>query len=216
MQLFPSPLPPEEEEAAMSCLPFRALPPLPPPLSGPRHKHKTVGLSRQEYLLQQGSGSWSLLDSSAEGKSPVRPLPALPPALLSLDFLIQARLLSGRRTAAAPSASTRSGLALLLHLQPDLSNVEAAHEVELHPNSVRLWRQRWAKGEFVLEDRPGRGRKAAFSPLWTAAQIKALACEQVARTETPLSRRVAGRPLSPGLCRSGQAGQSPHGRTRPR
>jgi hypothetical protein len=30
----------------------------------------------------------------------------------------------------------------------------------LHPNSVRLWRRRWAEGDFTLEDEPGRGRKA--------------------------------------------------------
>jgi transposase-like protein len=80
-----------------------------------------------------------------------------------IDFIIQARLLSSRRTAPA-HLRQRASLVLLLHLQPELSNVEAATEVDLHPNSVRLWRQRWAKGEFVLEDRSGRGRKPAFSP----------------------------------------------------
>jgi hypothetical protein len=36
--------------------------------------------------------------------------------------------------------------------------------VGLHPNSVRLWRQRWAEGDFSLEDQGGRGRPASFSP----------------------------------------------------
>jgi hypothetical protein len=80
-----------------------------------------------------------------------------------INFVVQARLLSSRRTAPA-HLRQRARLALLLHLQPDLSNVEAAKQVDLHPNSVRLWRRRWAKGAFVLEDLPGRGRKVGFSP----------------------------------------------------
>ena len=58
----------------------------------------------------------------------------------------------------------RAQLILLLHEQPKLSNVAAAALVELHPNSVRLWRQRWASGDFSLQDQPGRGRKPSFSP----------------------------------------------------
>ena len=79
------------------------------------------------------------------------------------DFLVEARLLSRRRTAKAHLLQ-RARLVLLLHEQPDLSNVAAGTQVGLHPNSVRLWRQRWAQGQFVLEDRPGRGRKPTFSP----------------------------------------------------
>jgi hypothetical protein len=80
-----------------------------------------------------------------------------------VDFLIEARLLSRRRTAPAPWRQ-RARLVVLLHDQPDISNVAAAKVVGLHPNSVRLWRQRWAKGDFDLEDQPGRGRKPTFSP----------------------------------------------------
>jgi hypothetical protein len=80
-----------------------------------------------------------------------------------VEFLIQARLLSRRRTAPA-HLRQRAGLVLLLHEQPDLSNVEAGSQVGLHPNSVRLWRRRWAQGTFDLEDQPGRGRKPTFSP----------------------------------------------------
>jgi hypothetical protein len=40
----------------------------------------------------------------------------------------------------------------------------SAAEVHLHPNAVRYWRRRWASGRFVLDDAPGRGRKARFSP----------------------------------------------------
>jgi hypothetical protein len=78
-------------------------------------------------------------------------------------FIAQARLLLRRRTAKA-HLRQRASLALLLHYQPELSNVEAAEQVGLHPNSVRLWRRRWALGTFDLEDKPGRGRKPTFSP----------------------------------------------------
>ena len=84
--------------------------------------------------------------------------PSFPP-----EFLIEARLLSSRRTAPA-HLRQRASLVLLLHYQPALSNVAAGLKVGLHPNSVRLWRQRWAKGIFDLEDQPGRGRKPTFSP----------------------------------------------------
>jgi hypothetical protein len=47
--------------------------------------------------------------------------------------------------------------------------VEAAAGVGLHPDSVRHWRQRWARGDFSLEDGPGRGCKARFSPSGSCA-----------------------------------------------
>ena len=44
------------------------------------------------------------------------------------------------------------------------------------------------QGDFCLADKPGRGRKAAFSPL-DQALVKAIACELVAETKQPLSRQ---------------------------
>lgn len=58
----------------------------------------------------------------------------------------------------------RARLVLLLHRDAAMSNVAAGTAVELHPNSVRLWRRRWAHGDFSLMDQEGRGRKATFSP----------------------------------------------------
>ena len=58
----------------------------------------------------------------------------------------------------------RAALVLLLSQHPLLSNSEAAQRVQLHPRSVRRWRHRWAQGDFSLADKPGRGRKADFSP----------------------------------------------------
>ena len=78
-------------------------------------------------------------------------------------FLAEAQRLVQARTAAS-HLRQRARLVLLLHEAPALSNVAAAARVDLHPNSVRLWRQRWAGGQFTLEDDPGRGRKPAFSP----------------------------------------------------
>lgn len=79
------------------------------------------------------------------------------------DFVEQARRIVRRRTIAY-QLHQRANLVLLLHEYPLLSNVAAAGQVHLHPNAVRHWRRRWAQGEFFLEDAPGRGRKARFSP----------------------------------------------------
>jgi DNA-directed RNA polymerase specialized sigma24 family protein len=78
-------------------------------------------------------------------------------------FLAEARRRDRART--APShLRQRARLALLLHQFPTLSNAEAATRLDLHPNSIRLWRRRWAAGQFTFEDDPGRGRKPVFSP----------------------------------------------------
>jgi hypothetical protein len=90
------------------------------------------------------------------------PPPAFRPVFPS-DFLAQAQQAVGRRTIRF-QLRQRAQLALLLHRGPRLSNVEAGGRVGLHPDSVRHWRRRWARGDFALEDRAGRGRKPAFSP----------------------------------------------------
>ena len=69
-----------------------------------------------------------------------------------------------RRRSAPLAQHQRARLALLLDETPALSNVAAGTAVGLHPNSVRLWRRRWAHGDFSLADQPGRGRKPVFSP----------------------------------------------------
>jgi transposase len=78
-------------------------------------------------------------------------------------FVSAARRLVAARTAAT-HLRQRAQLVLLLHAQPLLSNVEVAARFDIHPNCVRRWRQRWARGQFTLEDAQGRGRKPAFSP----------------------------------------------------
>jgi hypothetical protein len=90
------------------------------------------------------------------------PPPAFRPAFPA-DFLQQARQAAGRRTVRF-QLRQRAELVLLLHRCPRLSNVEAGDRVGLHLDSVRHWRKRWARGDFALDDRAGRGRKPVFSP----------------------------------------------------
>ena len=79
------------------------------------------------------------------------------------DFLQEARHNIGRRTIAVQTAQ-RFRLVLLLHEHPDLSHDEAARIVGMSSRQVQRWRQRWAAGEFDIEDRSGRGRKPTFPP----------------------------------------------------
>ena len=73
---------------------------------------------------------------------------------------------SAARTAAS-HLRQRARLVLLLHECPSLSNVQAAARLDLHPNCVRLWRQRWAQGQFTLAGRPWARPQARLFPPWT-------------------------------------------------
>ena len=90
------------------------------------------------------------------------PLPSYRPEFPP-TFLEQAEKLAWQRTVPY-QVRQRAALGLLLAHQPLVSNSEAAQRVQLHPRSVRRWRHRWATGDFSLDDKLGRGRKAAFSP----------------------------------------------------
>jgi hypothetical protein len=90
------------------------------------------------------------------------PLPRFHPTFPD-EFLAEARRLAAARTTAS-HLRQRAHLVLLLHEAPTLSNVAAAARLDLHPNSIRLWRKRWAGGQFTFEDASGRGRKPVFSP----------------------------------------------------
>ena len=62
--------------------------------------------------------------------------PVFPP-----DFLEQAEQRVRQRTIPY-QLRQRAALVLVLYQQPLLSNTHAGAQVQLHPNSVRLWRQR--------------------------------------------------------------------------
>ncbi len=69
-----------------------------------------------------------------------------------------------RRRTVAVQAVQRFRLVLLVHEHPDLNHDDAARVVGMSSRQVQRWRQRWAAGDFDIEDRSGRGRKPTFSP----------------------------------------------------
>jgi hypothetical protein len=78
-------------------------------------------------------------------------------------FLQHARDTLHRKT--APHCLVqRARLALLVEESPHLGPSQAGDTVGLSGPQVRRWRRRWAAGDFVLDDLPGRGRKPCFSP----------------------------------------------------
>ncbi|MFT9474775.1 helix-turn-helix domain-containing protein [Streptomyces sp. 11-1-2] len=71
------------------------------------------------------------------------------------------------------------------------SNARIAREMELHRDTVRTWRGRFAAHRLpALSDRKRSGRPPRFTPLQTA-QVKALACQLPPRAA---HRWHAGRP----------------------
>jgi hypothetical protein len=90
------------------------------------------------------------------------PLPRYRPSFTP-EFLAEARRLVAARTAAS-HLRQRAELVVLLHEHPLITNAELGARLDLHPNCVRRWRQRWARGQLSLHDAPGRGRKPTFSP----------------------------------------------------
>jgi len=78
-------------------------------------------------------------------------------------FVQEARDAVRRRTLALQTVQ-RYRLVLLLHEDPSLGNEDASLMVGLSARQVQRWRGRWARGDWSVDDLPGRGRKAAFSP----------------------------------------------------
>jgi Homeodomain-like domain len=79
------------------------------------------------------------------------------------DFLQEASNTIRRRTVAVQTVQ-RFQLVLVLEKHPSLTNEEAGRIVGLSARQVQRWRSRWTAGDFSVDDRAGRGRKAAFSP----------------------------------------------------
>lgn len=84
--------------------------------------------------------------------------PRFPP-----EQVTQARHMAARHTEAHVKV-LRARMVLALAAQPTLSTPQLARQVGVHEQTARKWRRRWAREGFSLEDRPGRGRKPAFSP----------------------------------------------------
>jgi len=92
-------------------------------------------------------------------------MPGPKPALCNFpdDFLQAAIDTIHRRTVSVQDVQ-RYRLALLFHEQPLIASDTAAVLVGMSARQVQRWRSRWAGGDFSIEDHPGRGRKASFSP----------------------------------------------------
>jgi Homeodomain-like domain len=92
-------------------------------------------------------------------------MPGPKPAVCTFpeDFLQQARSTVRQRTATM-QAVQRYRLVLLLHDRPDIASEQASTITGLSARQIQRWRSRWAGGDYSIEDLPGRGRKASFSP----------------------------------------------------
>ena len=100
------------------------------------------------------------------------PGPQPSPCMFPDDFLQDAHSSVRRRTAAVQTVQ-RFRLVLVLQQHPSLSNQEAGKLVGLSARQVQRWRSRWAAGDFSVDDHPGRGRKATFSP--TGSRVDSVA-----------------------------------------
>jgi hypothetical protein len=80
------------------------------------------------------------------------------------EEFLQEALDTVRRRTVSVQAVQRFRLVLLLQEQPTVTNQVAAELIGLSARQVQRWRSRWTLGDFSIDDLPGRGRKAAFSP----------------------------------------------------
>jgi hypothetical protein len=85
------------------------------------------------------------------------------PCIFPEDFVQEARQTARQRTARWQDVQ-RSRLVLLVHENPLIGHEFAGEQVGLSARQVRRWRQRWAAGNYTVDDQEGRGRKASFSP----------------------------------------------------
>jgi transposase len=95
-----------------------------------------------------------------------------------------------RRIANSARAPQRDALRarIVLAAAANTPNAQIAVTVGAHVDTVRKWRRRFSKyGMDGLRDRPRTGRPRRFTPS-TVAEVKALACELPAVSETPLAK----------------------------
>jgi transposase len=95
-----------------------------------------------------------------------------------------------RRIAHSACAPQRDALRarIVLAAAADTPNAQIAVTVGAHVDTVRKWRRRFSKyGIDGLRDRPRTGRPRQFAPS-IVAEVKALACELPALSQTPLAK----------------------------
>jgi transposase len=95
-----------------------------------------------------------------------------------------------RRVAQSARAPHREVLRarIVLAAAGDTPNAQIAAALGVHVDTVRKWRRRFSKdGLTGLRDRPRPGRPRRFAPA-TVAEVKALACELPATSDTPLAK----------------------------
>jgi hypothetical protein len=118
-------------------------------------------------------------------------------------------MIAGQRTVSY-QLRQRAALVLLWSHQPRVSNSAAAQQGQLHARAVRRWRHRWATGDFALDDKPGRGRKADFSPSGPCTGQGGRLCTG-RRNQATTEPTVPGRRHCAGPHRAGPRDPSQHG-----
>ena len=77
---------------------------------------------------------------------------------------------------------------IILSAAAGTSNAAIAADLGLHIDTVRKWRQRFSRRRLAgLKDLPRSGRPSRFTAV-QVAEVKALACELPAESDTPLAR----------------------------
>jgi len=122
----------------------------------------TIDVRVPEDVLQQATDRRLLLFLYGKDVPVSGPLSVFCPQFPE-DFLETVRATSRRKTAPHHLVQ-RCRLVLLQHENPHLGQEEAGCRIGLSGRQVLRWRQRWAAGDFSVDDSPGRGRKATFSP----------------------------------------------------
>jgi transposase len=109
------------------------------------------------------------------------------PYVVVLNNSEEAKLQGRARSAAAPHRDVLRAR-IVLAAADDTPNAQIATTLGVHVDTVRKWRRRFSQaGMDGLRDRPRPGRPRRFTAT-CVAEVKALACELPALSETPLAK----------------------------
>ncbi|MGI8414760.1 MAG: helix-turn-helix domain-containing protein, partial [Nakamurella sp.] len=96
--------------------------------------------------------------------------------------------LTARANAAAQAHRVVLRAQIVLAAAAGTSNAAIAADLGLHVDTVRKWRQRFARHRLAgLKDLPRSGRPSRFTAV-QVAEVKALACELPADSNVPLAK----------------------------